>query len=90
MQYEKRVFKKDLEQCAHCGGRRVLIALITDGPAVYKILSHIGLPTEAPAIVSARAPPQIDLVFEGLAELNHHQQGPSNKPHTIRCDLRKF
>ena len=57
----------------------MLIALITDGPAVYKILSHIGLPTEAPAIVSARAPPQIDLVFEGLAELNHRLNRLSTK-----------
>ena len=57
----KRVFKKDLEQCPHCGGRRVLIAFITDAPVVHRILSHIGLPTEQPAVAPARAPPQLDM-----------------------------
>jgi hypothetical protein len=41
----KRVYKKDLEQCPHCGGHRVLIAFITDPPVVQKLLSHLGLPT---------------------------------------------
>ena len=60
----KRVFKKDLEACPHCGGHRVLIAFITDAPVVHRILSHIGLPTEPPDIASARAPPQLDMGFE--------------------------
>ena len=60
----KRVFKKDLEQCPHCGGRRVIIAFITDAPVVHRILSHIGLPTEPPDIASARAPPQLDIDFD--------------------------
>ncbi len=57
----KRVFKKDLEACPHCGGQRVLIAFITDAPVVHRILSHIGLPTEQPAVAPARAPPQLDM-----------------------------
>lgn len=60
----KRVFKKDLEQCPHCGGRRVLIAFITDAPVVHRILAHVGLPTEQPAIAPARAPPQLDIGFD--------------------------
>jgi len=60
----KRVFKKDLEACPHCDGRRVLIAFITDAPVVQRILAHVGLPTEPPDIASARAPPQLDLGFD--------------------------
>jgi hypothetical protein len=56
----KRVFKKDLEVCPHCGGGRLLIAFITDDAAVHKILSHVGLPTEPPPVAAARAPPQLE------------------------------
>ena len=64
MQYEKRSFKVDVEQCMHCGGKRVQIAFITDALVVSKILAHLGMPTEAPPIAPARAPPQQDLDFE--------------------------
>ena len=64
MQYEKRVFKKDLEQCPHCGGRRVLIAFISDDSVINKILTHVGLPTEPPPVAAARAPPQLDLDYD--------------------------
>ena len=60
----KRVFKKDLEACPHCGGRRVLIAFITDAAVINKILTHVGLPTEAPPVAAARAPPQLELDYE--------------------------
>jgi len=60
----RRVFKVDIEKCIHCGGRRVQIAFLTDGLVVHKILTHLGLPTEAPPIAPARAPPQQDLDFE--------------------------
>ena len=60
----RRVFKIDVEQCPHCGGKRVQIALLTDPPVVRKILNHLDLPTEPPPIAPARAPPQQDLDFE--------------------------
>jgi len=60
----KRVYKKDLEKCPHCDGRRVLIAFITDPPVVQRILSHLGLPTDEPDIAPARAPPQTELGFD--------------------------
>jgi hypothetical protein len=41
-------------RCNHCGGRRKLIALITDGVVVRKILDHLGLPTEPPILARAR------------------------------------
>ena len=34
--------------CPQCGGQMSLIALITDGPEVRKILTHIGVEPEAP------------------------------------------
>jgi len=60
----KRVYKKDLETCPHCGGHRVLIAFITDPPVVHKILAHVGLPTDQPGVAPARAPPQLDIDFD--------------------------
>ena len=56
----QRVFAIDVLECSHCGGRRKLIALISDGFVVRKILGHLGLPTEpqdlAPARVAAELP----------------------------------
>ena len=34
--------------CPQCGGQMNLIAFITDGPEVRKILKHIGVEPEAP------------------------------------------
>ncbi|MBK7641769.1 MAG: hypothetical protein IPJ19_01755 [Planctomycetes bacterium] len=36
----KRVFEIDVLICPHCGGPRKLIAFLTDGLVVRKILSH--------------------------------------------------
>ena len=49
-----RVFATDVFECPHCGGRRKLIALISDGVVVPKILDHLGLPTEPPKLAPAR------------------------------------
>ena len=54
----RRVFAIDVLACPHCGGRRKLIALLTQPAVVRKILAHLGLPTEAPALAPARAPPE--------------------------------
>ncbi len=47
----------------HCGGPRMLIAFLTDGLGVRKILGHLGLPTEPPALAPARAPPEPELAW---------------------------
>ncbi|MFT5151987.1 MAG: hypothetical protein ACI841_001974 [Planctomycetota bacterium] len=49
--------------CEHCGGRRRLIALITDTLVARRILRHLGLPSEAPPLAAARAPPQMAFEF---------------------------
>jgi len=58
----KRVFKIDVETCAHCGGAVKVIACIEDQQVIDKILSHLkkkdGLPLPPDALPEARAPPQ--------------------------------
>ena len=42
---------------------RRLIALISDPPVVRKILRHLGLPAEPPALAPPRSPPQMVFGF---------------------------
>jgi len=44
-------------RCERCGGRRKLIALITQAPVAEKILVYLGLPAKAPTRWPARASP---------------------------------
>jgi hypothetical protein len=53
----QRVFLLDVLTCGHCGGPRKLLAAIFEQDAIQKILAHLGLPTQAPALAKARAPP---------------------------------
>jgi hypothetical protein len=59
----RRVFQLDVLRCVHCGGRRKLIALITDPFVARRILNHLGLACEAPRIAAARSPPQATFGF---------------------------
>lgn len=55
----KRVFDIDLTCCQICQSENIkVIAAIMDKKAIDKILSHLGLPTEAPKLHPARPPPQ--------------------------------
>jgi hypothetical protein len=54
----KRTFAIDVLICDPFGGPPRLIALLTDGLVVRKILTHLGLDTEAPPLAPARAPPE--------------------------------
>ncbi len=54
-----RVFGHEVLTCPSCGGRRSIIAALTEREAVVKVLAHLGLPTEAPSAAPARAPPQL-------------------------------
>jgi hypothetical protein len=56
----KRVFEIDVLTCPWCGGKRKLIALITDGKVVRRILEHLGLPAAAPVLAPARSPPELE------------------------------
>ena len=48
-----RVFREDVLVCP-CGGRRVLLAFITEKKVVKEILEHLGLPPTGPPIAPAR------------------------------------
>ncbi len=54
----ERVFAIDALTCPYCGGPRRLIALLTDGLVVRKILQHLNLPTDPPPLAPARPPPE--------------------------------
>jgi hypothetical protein len=46
--------------CPMCGGQMRLIAFITEGVQIRKILDHIGVDSEPPHISPARGPPLWD------------------------------
>ena len=47
-------------RCPKCGGQMRLIAFITEGTQIRKILDHIGFDSELPQISPARGPPLWD------------------------------
>ena len=53
----RRAFELDVLACPRCRGRLRLIACITQPTIIGKILSHVGLPADAPEPQPARAPP---------------------------------
>jgi hypothetical protein len=59
----KRVFRADVLRC-DCGGRLKLRAFIRDPFEARRYLEHVGLPGSEPVIAPARAPPQVEMVFE--------------------------
>jgi len=50
-----RVFAIDVLRCSECGGRRRVLAFLTDRAVVAKILVHLGLPIHPPPVAPARA-----------------------------------
>jgi hypothetical protein len=46
--------------CPKCGGQMRLIAFITEGVQIRRILDHIGVDSEPPRISPVRAPPLWD------------------------------
>ena len=55
----ERVFGVDILRCPRCGGRRHMIAQITDPLAIRKVLGHLGLRTEPLELSLARPPTQM-------------------------------
>src|SRR5437899_12264234 len=48
-----RVFREDVLACP-CGGRRVVLAYLTEPVPVKAILDHLGLPSTGPPLAPAR------------------------------------
>ncbi len=63
-----RIFEYLPLVCPRCGEPMRLIAFILDPPVVERILGHIGEPTDAPAVLPARSPPQGELSFDAGVE----------------------
>ena len=49
-----RVFAEDVLKCTRCGGRRKLIAVITQADVIVAFLASLGLPTRAPPMAPVR------------------------------------
>ena len=56
--------------CPQCGADTWIIAFVTDGVAVRRILKHIGEPTDPPRIAPARDPPAREEDVEPVALLD--------------------
>ena len=52
----RRTFDLDVLQWPRCRGRLRVLAVIAERGPVVRILSHLGLPTEAPPLARARDP----------------------------------
>ena len=52
----RRSLGVDVLQCPKCNGRLRVLAVITEREPVRRILAHLGLPTDAPAVARARDP----------------------------------
>jgi len=57
----RRVFLLEVLVCPSCHGRRRVLAGIFAADAIRKILTHLGLPCDAPEVAPARPPPQARL-----------------------------
>jgi hypothetical protein len=55
-----RSYGLDVLACPRCGGRLRLVALIDDRAAVARIIRHLGLPADLPAMRRGRPPPLVD------------------------------
>ena len=62
----QRAFGIDVLQCPRCGARMRVLAVILDPRAIRRILVHLRLPAAPPPITPARAPPDLDPVYDDL------------------------
>ena len=62
----RRVFADDVLQCA-CGGRRSVVAVVTDPTVARTLLLVLDLPHERSAFAPARDPPQVELAWDDPA-----------------------
>ena len=54
----RRTFALDVFTCAWCGGRRRVLAYLTEPNAVRAIVEHLSLPTRPAQLAAAQGPPQ--------------------------------
>ncbi len=61
-----RIYEAAPLACPRCGADMRIIAFVTDGVSVRRILTHIGEPTDPPRIAPARGPPAQEAEAEAL------------------------
>ena len=77
----RRVFAVDALVCPQCLGPMTVIAFITELAVVQKILTHLALPCEPPALSPARGPAQLELWASAQATPPRRANaGPSRGP----------
>jgi len=54
--------------CPRCGHEMKMVGFIVESENVRKVLEHLELPTKAPTPYPPRAPPQMDLEYEGTVD----------------------
>ena len=59
----RRVHQVDVLRCPDCDGPIQVLAFLTDPTVTTAILEGLGLPSAAPPLAPARAPPQSELPF---------------------------
>jgi hypothetical protein len=59
----------DVLECPKCHGRLRVVAVLTEREPIQRILAHLCLPTEAPAVARARDPTDDALDDESSAQL---------------------
>jgi len=52
----RRSLDVDVLKCPTYGGRLRILAAVTERDSVTRVLAHLGVPTEAPAVARARDP----------------------------------
>jgi hypothetical protein len=70
----RRVYAVDVLQCPNCQGRLKVLAFLSDGSTVKKVLTHLGLPWElAPRAPACYAPEQLslDIPFVGESAIRY-------------------
>lgn len=60
----RHVFKIDVLVCPKCAGPMVVLAYLTDPQVLTKILSHLGLPHQAPPLAPAKREDQLGFFAE--------------------------
>ena len=51
--------------CPSCGHAMKILAFVTEGETVRRVLDHVGEPVDPPALSPSRAPPQGELDWDG-------------------------
>jgi hypothetical protein len=63
----RRAFGYDLLSCPDCGGKMALLACVLQSAAIRRILRHLRLPADLPALAPARASPDSDPFLDHVA-----------------------